>query len=139
MDIKRAGKRHVSELSHYYGKISYDEHLKAWSRKEWCVEWKDSYYNKAEQKIIFLWNDFENCEPIVKTLAGKPPDDSLYMEIANGLKEMVTLMCRLDQLLEILKEKTEINEIIKVLDLIKALMIMSFPFVASIQNNRNDG
>ena len=108
-------------------------------QKEKFKDVMDDYYNKAEQKIIFLWNDFENCEPIVKTFAGKPPDDSLYMEIANGLKEMVTLMCRLDQLLEILKEKTEINEIIKVLDLIKALMIMSFPFVASIQNNRNDG
>lgn len=107
-------------------------------QKEKFKDVMDDYYNKVEQKIIFLWNDFERCEPIIKILAGKPLDDSLYMEIANGLKELVTLMCKRDLLLENLKAQVEIDEIIKVLDLIKGLMIMALPFITSIQSNGNE-
>lgn len=107
-------------------------------QKEKFKEVIDAYYNKIEQKIIFLWNDFESCEPIIETLAGMPSDDSSYLEIVNGLKEMVTLMCRRNQLLEILKDNKEVDEIIKMLDLIKIFMIMVFPFVVSIQINGNE-
>lgn len=103
-------------------------------QKEKFKEVIDNYYNKIEQKIILHWNDFEGCEPIIKTLIGKLSDDSLYEELVNGLKEIGTLMYERDQLLQYLKAQIEIDKIINVLDYIKILMIMSFPFVASIQS-----
>lgn len=92
----------------------------------------DNYINAIEDKIRYLWNDFERCKPLLSAFAKKLSLDSCNINIVNGFVEIIPLMQNCDQLLENLKKQKDVDEIIKELDMIKTLMIIAFPHIISI-------